>query len=96
MPSQRPLPDNVDEPVPTSPADVRAAGSAALDDPAIMASQMAAGAERERLERRVAELEAENTALRRTLAEMVKLGVDGLGPEPALARASVRRRGRTA
>lgn len=63
----------------------------ALDNPAHMAAQMAAGAEREELRRQVERLEAENVRLRQVLAQMLKLAATGVEPGDADYEAMSRR-----
>lgn len=48
------------------------------DDPRVMAAQMAAGAERERLVEQVRELSAENDRLRAVLRDIVRRAADGV------------------
>ena len=55
-----------------APAVMPAMSSDDLDDPASMAAAMAAGAERDRLERRVAELELEVRQLRAVLGRVLR------------------------
>lgn len=51
------------------------------DDVNLMAAQMAAGAERDRLADRVAELEGENRRLRRALAAVQRAAAEGISPD---------------